>query len=399
MRGEAAAAVRRMLRGKRYGILGAPGDPLAQPARSRLAWAHNTAQAVQDLGCDALLAGGVAGLPIPFDNREGLASLRRLVAGLHDLPGGYDLRATHDLPARFGALPPGRWVLDYELPRAILPYCGIIHTRHAGVLAAALERGLPAIYEDHGEPQEKDGEAVARLLAPASPPRLAVAASAALRDRLAAAGVPAERIIVLGPAIHPAALARQQAAAASIRRSLLHGMARHLFVQAGGMAEEGGIEAVLEAAATLRDAVFVQLGGEAPAQAALRDRVVERGLPNVIVAGALPQREARAFQQAADAVIVACAPGRLAAPLRFPEALAAGAPIAAAAIPALEGWGDRGLAIRFHDPGRPETLAGALEALVAAHPWQAGGVAANRAEAERLGWQARQRVVFERLVA
>lgn len=390
-----------MLRGKKYGIVGAPQDPLAHPARSRLVWAHNTAQAVQDLGGEALLAGGVAGLPISFDSRDGLASARRVVAGLHDLPASHDLRGTHDLPARFGALPPGQWALDYDMQRAVFPYCGIIHTRHAGVLARALERGLPAIYEDHGEAQGTAGDAVAGLASSSPHLRLIVAATAGVRDRLAGAGVPAERILVLGAAVHPAALERQEAAAASIRRSLLGGMARHLFVQAGGMGEEDGIDQVLEAAATLRDAVFVLLGGEAPAQAALRDLVVERGLPNVIVAGAVPQRQARAFLQAADAVIVACGPARAAsaAPLRFPEALAAGAPIAAAAIPALEGWRDAGLAIGFYDPGRPETLAGTLEGLLAAHPWQQAGVAANRAEAARHSWQDRQRAIFERIAA
>jgi hypothetical protein len=111
-----------LLQGRKYGICTIPGDPFLREARARLIWANNTAQAVQNLGLQALLAADVTALPQKFETAAGLPALRRMIADTYNVAANYELRGLFDILAKFGTLETGKWALDYDIPRYVFPY-------------------------------------------------------------------------------------------------------------------------------------------------------------------------------------------------------------------------------------------------------------------------------------
>ncbi|WP_203072896.1 glycosyltransferase [Falsiroseomonas ponticola] len=395
-------AMLRLLGGKKYGIVSVPGDPFVRPARARLIWAHNTAQAVQNLGLDAMLAANVQGLPIKFESHNGIRSVRRLIGDLYNIQADYDVRGLYEAPSKVAQLPAGQWALDYDIPRNIFPYCGLLHTRHPVVLSRALKVGLPCVYEDHDEDHNTAFKKLPELVREHRNLRVVVAITASVQERLVSTGVPRERTIVLDSGVNSLSFERQQEASAAIRRSLLRRGIQRIVVYAGGLQPERGVKQLLYAARAMPDCLFLIFGGTAPDQSAMRASVVEWQLSNVLVPGYVPQKQVLAFQQAADALVMtrqADARAAITSPLKFFEYLAAGSPMVAAKLPATEKWADESAALDFYDPAEPETLLTALRRSFASFGWQPQGHSRNIEIARQFTWEQRELALFERLVA
>jgi glycosyltransferase involved in cell wall biosynthesis len=400
MRQPIATAMSRLLGGKKYGVITVPGDPFVRPARARLIWASNTAQAVQNLGVDAILAASVQGLPHRFESMQGIAAVRRMIAEVYNVPATFDIRGLYDPPARAGDIRPAQWALDYEIPRSVFPYCGVIHTRHPLILARALAAGLTGVYEDHDEDHNKGFDTLPALVAAHPNLRVVIAITKAVQDRLVAAGVPEGRTMILDSGVNSQSFARHAAEAAAIRGNLLSRGFRHIIVYSGGLQAERGIEHLIGAAAALPDSLFILFGGNGGDQGFWRQRILARALSNILIPGYVPQRNLLAFHQAADVLVVSRQHDDRAAitsPLKFFEYLAAGCPVVAARLPAIERHHAEALALTAYDPAAPESMAQAIAESCARHPWKAEGHAANIEAARAFTWEQRQLALFERL--
>lgn len=393
-------AIERLLGGKKYGIVSVAGDPFVRHARARLIWANNTAQAVQNLGVPAMLAGQVTRLPVKFESREGLISLRRMMSGTYNLPVDFDLAGLYSFPSKFGKLDEDRWARDYDIPRSVFPYCGLLHTRDPRVMQKALLLGLPCIYEDHDEDHNKGYKGLPDLVARHENLWLIIAITDAVRQRLLEDGIPDDRIMVLDSGFNRMALERDAQDAATLRRRLLRGW-KHLVVYAGGLHEERGIDHLLTAAGRMPDTKFILCGGNKGDQAEWRERAAAAGLGNIVFPGYLPQAEALRFQQAACAVVMTRRDDPRAAitsPLKFFEYLASGTAVVAAQISAITRHVEAGLAVSTYAPGAPESLADVLRASFRAFPWTPEGYGENTRFASKFTWEERQRAIFDRLL-
>lgn len=393
--------LQRLLKGKKYCVLTAPGDPFVRPARARLIWASNTAQAVQNLGHAAMMAGGVGSLPIRFESPNGVASARRQIQELYNVAADFDLLGLYDVPAGVSKSSNLNWLLDHEIPHAVFPYCGILHTRHPMVLATALRAGLTCVYEDHDEDHNTDFMGLPNLAAEFPNLRLIVAITQAVKKRLVQAGVPEARIIVLDSGVNQAGLLRQDAAVARLRAGIAARGFRKIVVYSGGLQAERGIAHIVQAADAMPEAMFVLFGGSDADQQFWRETAVRQGVSNIIIPGYVPQGRLVQFQQAADVLIATRqqdARANITSPLKFFEYLAAGSPIVAAEIPALERHAAAGLALMFYDPARSESLVEALRECFDRFAWTAQGYAENMDRAADHSWEKRQLAIFEQLV-
>lgn len=394
--------MRRLLGGKKYGVITVPGDPFVRPARARLIWANNTAQAVQNLGIDAMLAASVQGLPIKFESRNGIMSMRRLISELYNVRADYDVRGLYEAPSKFAKMQPGQWALDYDIPRNVFPYCGLMHTRHPIVLSRALKAGIPCVYEDHDEDHNNAFKKLPELVRDNPHLRVVIAITASVQERLIQSGIPAERTMVLDSGVNSQSFERQAATAASLRQSLLARGVNRIVVYTGGLQVERGVDHILSAAAVLTDCLFLIFGGNNGDQAFWRARIVEQQLSNIIVPGYVPQKHLSAFQQAADVLVMtrqADARAAITSPLKFFEYLAAGSPVAAARLPATARGRDDDAALDFYDPAAPESLVDTLRRSFASFGWKPGGYARNIEIARQFTWEQRQMSLFQRLVS
>lgn len=158
-----------------------------------------------------------------------------------------------------------------------------------------------------------------------------LAVSAPLADELVAAGVPAARVQVLG---NGADLATFRSAAPAAKPKCLQGRPTLLFL--GSLKPWHGIPFLLRAFAALRAQTPCGLWivGDGPERAAIE--VAQRAFPgDVVLEGAVAHERVPSLLQAADAVVApyeASAPAYF-SPLKVVEALAAGRPLLASAVP------------------------------------------------------------------
>lgn len=392
--------IEKLLRGKNYTIVSYCGDPFLRPARARLIWANNTAQAVRNLGAEAALVGNVQGLPQKFERKGGQASLRRMIGSLYNLSVSYQLRGTFDLPGRFGNLSQRKWALNYDLPRYVLPYCSILHTRDPELVERALDLGISVIYEDHDEDHNLGFDALPHLVEKYPNFRVLIAITEAVKNRLISIGVPEDRILVLDSGVNAASLERNLEIQEELRARSLRGRER-LVVYTGGLHEERGIDHLLSASAEMTDTQFVLCGGNESECTFWRAKLREQGITNALVPGYLRQGDALRLQQAADAVVLTRRHdprAEITSPLKYFEYLASGTPVVAARIPVVELHSAQQLAVTGYDPEYPDTLVRALRQSFVTYPRKPGGYAENQAFAQNFTWEERQKRIFRHLL-
>jgi glycosyltransferase involved in cell wall biosynthesis len=196
-----------------------------------------------------------------------------------------------------------------------------------------------------------------------------------LKDKLASAGVPAARIVVIGNGIDTKKFAVRDRAECRRRLGIAEG--HKVIVCVARLSEEKGIAILLRAFASVRDQVpearlFVI--GEGPDRALLEE--LRRHLTcqsEMAFLGALPHERIPEWLGAAD---VACLPSfREGHPNAVMEALACGRPVVASRVGAVADHvsTDSGLLV---EPGDPNALAAALRGALLTG-WNAGRIAAS----------------------
>ncbi len=384
---------------KSYTVLTTPTDPFVRPARARLIWASNTAQATQRLGLRAALAASVDGVPVKFESANGVPAVRRALDYLYNVDADFDLIGLFDVPSKYGPLGPGEWALNYDLPRAVYPHTGILHTRDPKVASRATSSGLTVVYEDHDEDHNKNFKKLPELQKSAGDKLRIVAIANGVRERLVSQKIPKNKILVLDSGFNSKSLSRNIKQIETTRSGLLARGFKSIVAYTGGLQIERGVEHIVLAAEALPDTLFILLGGTEADQLFVGQSAIGKGLSNVVVAGYMPQADANLIQQSADVVLATRKHDERAAitsPLKFFEYLASGTPVVAANIPAVARLASSpGCAIATYDPRDPATLVDAVRMTQSKFPWMADGYELNRKLSLDYSWEARQIKVLE----
>ena len=233
----------------------------------------------------------------------------------------------------------------------------LVYTRHHEVLAVALARGLPTIYESHRARKGRKFELLLEL-ADREDLRAVVTVTAELARRYVAWGLPEEKLLVFPDAVDTGQV---EAAVPCELRSQL-GLAAETFVAlyVGHLYEQKGIETLTLAAAELPDVAFVLVGGWPEDARRLRARAPK----NVHVLGFVPNGEVPAYLAASDVLLLPNSArfdaANVTSPLKLFEYMAARRPIVASAIPALDAYLQDGENALLFSPDDSGALAKAI---------------------------------------
>ena len=384
-------SIRPFLTEGHYVVCAKASDPLSNPARARLIWAANTAQAMQSLGVSSLLVGGAHNHPFPIESYAGKSAAKRRIAHLYGIDTDFDLRIVTDRPTE-----PER-IYTTEYPKNVLPHAGLVHTRDPKIAALCSKRAIPFILEFHDEDYQEPQHWTGIDFDAASCKGL-IAITASVRDRLIMLGLPAEKILVQNSGANRQAAADRYPAAQRWRKSLLGDWYQRLIVYTGGLQSERGVEHILWAAAALPDFLFVLCGGHSSDIARLESIITARGITNVKLPGYMPFEAVCEVQQAADVLLftrAATARATVTSPLKFFEYLLSGRPIVAAQIPSVESVSQPDLAVEYYRPGSSSSLADAIIGTTKKHRWTKLREENNVKAGEEYIWEARQRRIMD----
>lgn len=219
-----------------------------------------------------------------------------------------------------------------------------------------------------------------QIVAALRPCARVVAVSADLGERVAALGIPRDRIVVVRNAVDGERFTIRDREHARVRLGLPIGAP--LILYAGYLVPEKGVDILVDAMAVLprRDVHLVMLG-DGPLRRSLRSRVRSRGLADrVHLRGAVPPEAVPEFMAACDLL---CLPSRReGCPNVVLEALASGRPVVASrvgGVPELVRDDESGVLVAPDDPAA--LAAGLARAL--ARPWDP---AALRRTVGALSW-------------
>lgn len=269
--------------------------------------------------------------------------------------------------------------------------------------AALAARSLPTVLEVHDMPQGRMGPLLFALFLRARHADRLVCVSRALANDLSRAfGFPIEEpFTIIAPdgvdlARYAAVPAPEAARAAlGLAPAFTAGYTGHLYAGRGA-------ELILEIARRVPEVNFLLVGGE-PADVN-RIRILAADLPNVRLAGFVPNADLPAHQAACDLLLmpyqkrVAASSGgdigRYLSPMKMFEYLACARPVLASDLPVLQEVLDSENALLL-PAADPQVWADAIRALAKNPPRRAALSVAARATAERHTWEARARRVVE----
>lgn len=382
---------------KRVLVVPRLGDPLLMEGRARLIWAANSAEAWHRLGFEACLLGSAWGWSkqaIPFsvgDVEPRFETFYAVTAAIKILP----VRAPTNWLTRSRPSTYRRFL------RRLMPSFDLLHTRDFVLAQTAVKLGIPVIYEDHNEVQNRGIERCDVSLLRDSNFCLGVASTERLRDRLIRSGMPLSKTMVAHSGLNARSLEAVPAAElAEIRERYLGRSASKLLAYAGGLHSWRGLPFLWRLARQHPDFEILIVGGDAKLSGHMRRRATKEGLRNVHILGYRPQVEIPKYLQAADALLLPyCDQGEasVTSPLKFFEYLAAQRPIVAARLPELKPFANLdSLAIDWCEIGDYESFRAATEAAVSA----SGKIVAQRCQfhrqiARQYTWLRRQKAICE----
>jgi len=208
-----------------------------------------------------------------------------------------------------------------------------------------------------------------------------VAVSSALKDRMVALGIPAEKIAVLRNGVDTERFRPTEGGRARLGLPA----DAHVVLCVGNLAPVKAFDLAIDAIARLPDSHLL-IAGEGPARAGLEAQVRRLGLEGrVRLLGRQPQQALPELYSAADALVLSSVSEGW--PNVLLEAMACGTPAVAVPIPGMAEVIAAPAAGRIAAARSAEGLADALRALRAELPARA----ATRAYAEGFGWQATAR--------
>lgn len=267
----------------------------------------------------------------------------------------------------------------------------VVFTRHLLTAWWSVRLGVPTAVEVHqADTEHVSGRVVSMLARLARRPalRLVVCISQGLAERMAQAGVPRSKLLVLPDAVDlgPYAPARTTAEARAHLGLPLEGA---LIAYTGQLLPSKGADVLVRAAAQVPGASVLLVGGNEDDRSRLRALAASVGAANVRFVPQVPPRQVAAYQQAADVLVLPQLDASAQSPMKLYEYLAAGRPVVASDLPAIREVLTHGESALLTPPGEPAPLAGAARLLLSDPALAQRLAQAGLALAARCTWDAR----------
>ena len=288
----------------------------------------------------------------------------------------------------------GKWtntstiVCKYYFPLHIFPKTKILHTLDWNLVKAAIQFGIPVIYErEHSQKNKYELEIVNSPLF-----QVAVTVADSVRENMIANGMPPEKIIKLHLSFNQSFLIRQPEKAREWREKLLSSNRKKLVVYSGGLYKFKGVDLLLEVARQFPQIQFAFAGGNDLRLQTYRQIVKEKQIDNVIFLGYLPHEQLPSLLQAADILAHPHCSGEAAtftSPLKFFEYLASGTPIVATEIPPLLEFKEANIVAAWCEADSPTAYADALAKTLETHPYKEKGYTQQIDFARQFSWESR----------
>jgi glycosyltransferase involved in cell wall biosynthesis len=391
---------------RRVLITARAGDPLQEEGRARLIWASNSANACASLGFQSYLS-----YEEPQTNQK-LACSRSRYGHVKRAPRSFqEFYNVWNAISVIGIKVPrccrwlersilcrGTWTSSIAMPLSLLPRVDIVHTRDWRIVKHAVQANIPTIYEDHSESFHRSIQRFEPRIVSHPCFRIAVGITEDVRERLIGRGIPAEKTTVFSSGLNEHSLRPvHHEEIQNLRAFLLHGSNRQKIVAyAGGLHNCRGVDFILQLASRHPDLQFVIMGGRGRQIKHLKNVCHIAGIHNVEFIGYRSHIEIPRYLQAADFLLMPYNDrdeAKITSPLKFFEYLAAGVPIVAPRIPAINAFERRkDLMIEWADICEYEAFAQAFSRLLSREAKDTGAI--HRKLAAEHTWQRRQQGVL-----
>ena len=286
----------------------------------------------------------------------------------------------------------------YYWPIHLAAHTALVHTRDWNFTKAALNCGVPVVFECHHHTEKCfEPEIAAHPLL-----QVVVTVIDTVRESIIRNGIPAKKVITVPNGFNSQFLHRHPAAAQRWRDRLLPPSFTHLVVYAGALHTFKGVDALLDLAPRFPQVKFALAGGPVEQQRQYSDRIAALGLANVELLGFLDQRDLASLLQAADVLAHPHRSGAAAtftSPLKLFDYLAAGTPVVATRIPSLDNWMLAEQIAAWCAPDDTQAFADALIRVLKEHPRPASGFAANPDVLQPYSWEARTQTILSHVEA
>lgn len=281
-----------------------------------------------------------------------------------------------------------RVISKYYFPLHILPSTKIVHTRDWNFVKAAIENGVPAIYEHHHhESKQFEPEIVQNRLF-----QISVTVADPIRESMIQNGMPPEKVIKLHNGFNKLFIVRHPSAAKEWREKLLVDERQHLVAYAGALRKFKGIDLLIDVAKELPEVQFVFAGGSSSEVEAYQQLTKEKQVKNVTFLGYVQQEHLPGLLQAADVLAHPHCSGEAASftsPLKLFDYMASGTPIVATEIPPLMEFKSSGAIAGWCEPDNPVKFAECLQQVLATHPRKVEGYTDNLEFVRQFSWENR----------
>ncbi|MDX2100722.1 MAG: glycosyltransferase [Leptolyngbyaceae cyanobacterium bins.59] len=276
----------------------------------------------------------------------------------------------------------------YYLPVHFFPKTQIVHTRDWNCVKAAIQSGIPVIYEHHHhEDRPFEPEIVKHSLF-----QISVTVADTVRDSMIACGMPSEKVIKLHNGFNRAFAVRNPEKITALRQQLLPEGRSRLVVYSGALYRFKGVDLLLEIAPLFPTTQFVMAGGKADQVEEYRQQAQARGLNNVTFLGHVTQQYLSVLLQSADVLAHPHLSGKEASftsPLKLFDYLASGTPIVATTISTLQEFQGAGVVAGWCEPDNPQQYAQCLQQILDQYPFKVDGYGTASNFLEQFSWENR----------
>jgi glycosyltransferase involved in cell wall biosynthesis len=276
----------------------------------------------------------------------------------------------------------------YYLPYHVFPTTKLIHSRDWNCIKAAVQNGIPAVYEQHHHNHKKfEPEIVKNPLL-----QIAVTVVDTVRETMIEHGMPEEKVIKLHNGFNHVFMQRHPEKAAEWRKKLLQNKNSQLIVYAGALQQFKGIDVLIDVAALLPNVQFACAGGK-PAEVEHYQQLASyKQVENITFLGYVLHDQLPSLLQAADILAHPHCSGQAAtftSPLKLFDYFASGTPIVATEIPSLTEFKNTNAIAAWCEPDNPNNFAESLKTVLETHPRKSEGYQDSVDFVKQYSWENR----------
>jgi glycosyltransferase involved in cell wall biosynthesis len=287
-------------------------------------------------------------------------------------------------------------ICKYHLPVHMRPATQLVQTRNWNFAKAAVQCGIPTIYEhNHHDDKKFEPEIVHSPLL-----QLAVTVVETVQESMIQNGMPPEKVLRLHSGFNQVFAVRQLQEADAWRQKLLSSNYQYLAVYSGGLYKFKGVDLLIDVAKDLPYVQFIFAGGDAAKVNHYETLARDKGAQNIKFLGHLPHDQLPSLLQSADVLLHPHLSGEEASftsPLKFFEYMATGTPIIATSIPSLQEFQPPGVVAGWCEPDDPQQFAACLKRVLETHPRKPEGYSNSIDFAQQFSWESRISKILSRV--